>query len=70
MATGTAAVPQSIHQIYEAIDNVFDEYGERQIKRLINTTGLGTDEVHELRGKCQAARDLKSALKTQIGRSD
>lgn len=57
----------SMQQIFEAIDLIFEDYGERQIKRLINTTGLQADEMHEIRGKCQATRDLRNALKNQLG---
>lgn len=57
---------QSIQEINEIITTIFEEYGERQIKRLVNTADLKVEELYELRGKAAACRDLLSSLRNQL----
>jgi len=57
----------SEQQVKEAIDRVCSEYGERQIKRLINATDISVNEIYELRGKAAATRDLRNLLVDAIG---
>lgn len=58
---------QSEQQVKDTIDRVCSEYGERQIKRLINAPNMGVNEIYELRGKAAATRDLRNLLVDAIG---
>lgn len=51
----------------EAIEEVFDNYGAKTIQRLINTRDLTTEEVHALRGKALAAKELLGSLRSTLG---
>jgi len=54
-------------EIYQIIETQIEDYATNQIKRLIGHGEIETDELHALRGRAQAAKELAIKLRNALG---
>jgi hypothetical protein len=53
-------------EIYRMIEEIFESYGGRQIQRITGHSNMEVEEIYQLRGKCQATKELITDLRTAL----
>lgn len=55
------------YQIYESIEEIANEYGMKQMKKLVSHTEMTNEELREHRARVQATKELLGQLRSGLG---
>jgi len=57
------------YEIYEAIEEIVQAYGMKQMHKLVSHTEMSDAELREVRARVQAAKALSAQLRNGLGYS-
>ena len=59
--------PRTVVEVYRTIESIIEGYGERRMKELLSSHAFSNEELHTVRGKAQATREIITALRNSLG---
>ncbi len=54
-------------EIYEKIEETISSYGNRRVEDMLSRKAYTTEQLHELRGRAQACKEIAGAIRNALG---